>query len=144
MNDAQTVPAMIFGMASLLGSIFFIIGLLFHIFQTKKEKRCDVQTYGKVIDIIARNNDGSMVYFPKIEYSIGSTKYVKEASYGSNPCHFQIGQDLEVFYNPDNYEDYYIANDNTFSFLAKIFMLVGLAIFIIFGIICGIVFYVFR
>ena len=102
----------------------------------KKETNCTSSTYGKVTDIVRHqsyDSDGgySSIWHPVFEYNVGELKFIKESPYGSSQSKYAIGQDVEVYYNPEDYNEYYLAGDTIPKTLATIFILVGIvAIFI--------------
>lgn len=110
-----------------VGVIFLIVGIVALNNGKEKEINCTSKTYGKVINIVEYSNSDSLVYYPVFEYNIGELKFIKEFPWGSYPSKYVIGQYVEVYYSPENYNEYYIAGDTS----SKIF---GIS-FIIFGII---------
>lgn len=123
------------GIVTLVGIMFFIIGLAMLNNRMKKEKNCTVKTNGKVIDIVKeKSNDtqGYTYYFhPVFEYNIGELKFVKKSSIGTSEQKYAIGQDVEILYNPENYHEYYVVGDNKQKRLAIIFTIVGIIVIII-------------
>ena len=99
----------------------------------RKEKKtdCTSMTYGKVTDIVRHqryDSDGGYIssWYPVFEYNIGELKFIKESLYVSFQSKFAIGQDIEVYYNPEDYNEYYIAGDTLLKTLATIFTIVGI------------------
>lgn len=124
---------------ALFGITFFIIGIVIHNNNKKKEINCTSMTYGKVIDIVRHRNsdDSSSTWHTVFEYNIGELKFRKESPYGSSQQKYAIGQDLEIYYNPENYNEYYIAGDTLPRTIAIIFAIVGIGATTI-AIICAI------
>lgn len=123
--------AIIPGMFGLVGIIFFIIGIFLIINRKKKEKNCTSKTYGKVIDIVkVRYNDVgkgySYMWHPVFEYNIGNQKLIKQSAYGKVKCNYAIGQNVEIYFNPENYNEYYVAGENIPITLGIIFTCVGI------------------
>ena len=119
------------GIWALIGFIFLIIGIAIHNNRKKKEINCTSMTYGKVTDIVRHqsyDSDGgySSSWHPVFEYNIGKLKFIKESIYGSFQSKYAIGQDIEVYYNPEDYNEYYIAGDTLLKTLATIFTIVGI------------------
>jgi len=102
----------------LFGIFLFVLGIFsFHEIKKKKIK-CTSKTYGKVIDIIKRRGSTARGYFtwifyPVFEYNIGENKFVKESLHGTSDLKYIIGQEVEVYYNTEDYNEYYIAGDTT-------------------------------
>ena len=136
MSDTFMFLIMFSGILALIGVIFFIIGIAILTNWKKKEINCTSKTYGKVTDIVGRQyydrDDGySTSWYPVIEYNVGELKFIKESPYGSSHSKYTIGQDIEVYYNPEDYNEYYIAGDNLPKTLATIFTIVGIGAIII-------------
>lgn len=102
----------------------------------KKKRNCTSKTYGKVKNIVKRTypGDRTTTFHPVLEYNIGNLNFVKEYQYGSSICKYKIGQNIEIYYNPENYNEYYVAGDNTSIFLWIIFGVIGIVaiIFLLF------------
>ena len=122
------------GMFILVGIIFFTIGITILNKRKKKEKNCIMKTNGKVVDIVKEiriDTDGYTYYFhPIFEYNIGKLKYVKKSTVGTSKPKYAIGQNVEILYNPEDYNEYYIAGDNMQKRLATIFTITGTIIII--------------
>lgn len=136
MSDTLMFVIIFSGVWTLVGVVFLIIGIVMINNRKKKEINCTSMTYGKVTDIVRHENydsDGgySSSWHPVFEYNIGELKFIKESPYGSSQSKYAIGQDIEVYYNPEDYNEYYIAGDTLPKTLATIFTMVGIgAIFI--------------
>ncbi len=51
---------------------------------------------------------------------------ILESACGSSQSKYAIGQEVEVYYNPEDYNEYYIAGDTLPKTLAIIFTIVGI------------------
>lgn len=136
MNDISMFFIMFAGVLGLIGIIFFIIGIIMVINRKKKEKECTSKTYGKVKDVARHqtyNSDGgySYTWHPVFEYNIGELKFIKESIYGSSEAKYAIGQDVEIYYNPEDYNEYYVVGDAQSKNLGVIFTIVGIVVIII-------------
>lgn len=136
MSDTIMFAIMFSGIWSLVGIIFFIVGIVMLNKTKKKELNCTSKTYGKVTDIVRhqsydRHGRYSSSWHPVFEYNIGELKFIKESPYGSSESKYAIGQNLEVYYNPKDYNEYYIAGDTTPKTLAIILTIVGVSALII-------------
>ena len=124
------------GIWALIGVIFFVIGIALLNNRKKKEINCTSKTYGKVTDLVRHENyneDGgySTSWHPVIEYNVGELKFIKESVYGSSQSKYAIGQDVEIYYNPEEYNEYYIVGDTLPKTCATIFTIVGIGAIII-------------
>lgn len=146
--DEKILFVIIFsGVWSLLGTIFLIIGIVILKNRKLKEMNCTSKTYGKVTDIVRHrnydNNGGySSSWHPVFEYKIGELKYIKESIYGSSSSKFAVGQDVEIYYNPEDYNDYYVATETLSKTLGKIFTGVGIGAIIVAILVAILVIYV--
>lgn len=136
MSDKLMFIIIFSGIWAVIGFIFFIIGIVMLNNRKKKEINCTSKTYGKVTDIVRRqryDSDGgySSSWHPVFEYNIGELKFIKESPYGSSQSKYAIGQDIEVYYNPENYNEYYISGDTLSKTLATIFTIVGIGAIIV-------------
>ena len=140
--------AIVAGIFGLIGIIFFLIGIIMIINRKKKDKNCTSTTYGKVIDIVkvrykSVGNGYSYMWHPVFEYNVGSQKLIKKSAYGGTKCKYAIGQDVQIYFNPQNYNEYYVAGDNIQKTLGIIFTCVGI-VFIIIAIFLALLIFAFS
>lgn len=131
MNNVLMFVIIFSGIWGLLGIIFLIIGIAMLNNRKKKEIKCTSKTYGKVTDIVKHeeyNSDRgySTSWHPVFEYNIGDLKFIKESLYGSYEAKYAIGQDVEIYYNPEDYNEYYVLGEKLPKTIAKIFTAVGI------------------
>lgn len=135
MSEEMLFVVIFSGVWGLVGLIFLIIGFIMIKIRKRKEEKCTCKIFGKVKDITRRqtySSDGySSTLHPVFEYNIGGLTYVKESQTGSFQCKYAIGQDIEIFYNPNNPHEYYVVGEKLNKILRNIFSIVGgLCIFI--------------
>ena len=136
MNNTLMFVIIFSGIWGLIGIIFSIIGIVMLKNRKNKEIKCTSKVYGKVKDIVRHqsyDSDGGYSYswHPVFEYNIGELKFIKESSYGSSQSKYAIGQNVEIFYNPEDYNEYYVAGDTLPKTLGTIFTVVGIIAIII-------------
>ena len=120
------------GIFGLVGAIFLAIGIFILRGQRRKLQRCTSRTWGKVTDLIEhRDRDGKRFWHPVFEYTVGDRKYIKESGYGSSPSRFAIGQNVVVYFNPNDFEDYFAEGETAPDLLGKIFTAVGAVLLVI-------------
>ena len=128
----------------LTGTIFTLTGVLLLLIRSKRKANCTSVTKGTVTDIVKRTGiydkeyGYSTLWHPVFEYTVDGVKYVKESNYGTTKAKFGIGQELEILYNPDNNNEYYVKEENGPKTLGVIFTIVG-SILLVAGIILRIV-----
>lgn len=136
MSDMLIFVILFSGIWFFIGLIFLVIGIVMLNNRKKKEINCTSKTYGKVTDIVRRqrydsDNRHSSSLYPVFEYNIGDLKFIKESSYGSFQSNYAIGQDIEVYYNPEDYNEYYVPGDSLPKTMATIFTIIGIVAIII-------------
>lgn len=124
------------GIFGLLGFTFSVIGICILRNRKKKEKNCTSKIYGKVKDVIRHqsySSDGgyNSSWHPVYEYNVGELKFIKESLYGSSQSKFAIGQDIEIYCNPENYNEYYVPEENLPNIIGKTFTIIGIVMIII-------------
>ncbi len=125
----------------LVGLALLIAGIYTMIKQNKKKTVCTSKTYGRVIDIVEHVNhdsDGiSVTRHPVFEYNIGGENIAEEHPYGRTHSNYNIGQEVEIYYNPENYHEHYIGGDNTPKIQSIILLISGVAT-VVLGVVLGI------
>ena len=120
------------GIFGLVGAIFLAIGIFILRGHRRKLQRCTSRTWGKVTDLIEhRDRDGKRFWHPVFEYTVGDRKYIKESGYGSSPSPFAVGQNVVVYFNPSDFEDYFTEGETAPDLLGKIFTAVGAGLLVI-------------
>lgn len=110
---------------SLFGLFWIMRGIIIFKNMEKNKSVCTSKTSGKVIDI--EEYKGKMIaYNPVFEYTVGDYKYVKEYTYGSNVIPYKIGQEVEIYYNPNKPDQYYVEGDTLYKMVAKIIIFLGI------------------
>ena len=95
-----------------LGTILFIIGITLIIIILLRQKRCNCQTNGVVVDVEVTSTydrklrTHSKFYTPVIKYSVEGKQYEKK-SWGSAEER-EIGQEVLVHYNPNKRTSFYV------------------------------------
>ena len=125
------------GIFGLVGAIFLAIGIFILQGHRRMLQRCTSRTWGKVTDLIEhRDRDGKRFWHPVFEYTVGDRKYIKESGYGSSPSPFAVGQNVAVYFNPNDFEDYFAEGETAPDLLGKIFTAVGAGL-LVFGILAA-------
>ena len=136
MYDKWRFIAIFSGVWALIGIVFFIIGTSIRRNRKKKVQRCTSHTYGKVVDLVrreSRDSDGnySSSWHPVFEYRIGGLTFIKESNFGRSQAKFAIGQNVEIYYNPENYNEFYVPEETLPNTLGVIFAAVGIVAFLV-------------
>ena len=135
MNDTLILALSIGGTFVVTGIVFLIAGIVMKNNSQKIRERCTQKTIGKVIDIAKIEMDRyDYTWVPIFEYMVGERKFKKESRYGGVQNKYKIGQEIEVYYNPENPNDSYIGKEEGKStgFFAIIIgaTVIGIGIFV--------------
>jgi len=132
--------------------IFIAIGIFLIFYSIRKQQKCTEVVTGTVVDISREEHfdsssnsrgsnssisiDGHSINFgnsnrnirlyPIYEYTVGENTYVKRSSSSSSSAF--IGQKVEIHYNPENPNDFYVGNNIIGIIVGVIFVVVGLFI----------------
>lgn len=115
------------GIWCLVGVIFGLIGgfMLYH--RRQKERTCTMYTSATVTDVVRRrhhstNGYRSTYFHPVFSYYVGGQEIVTESHFGSSKPKFTVGQTVELFYDPDRPERYYVPEETVGNLLGWIFV----------------------
>ncbi len=108
-----------------LGVLFIGIGGFIWHGNTQFQQRALV-TKGRVIDMRASRSDDGTVYYPVVSYRLqdGALRQL-ESSVGTNPPRFQVGDEVEVLYDPQKISDVRLKADVEFAVIPIVFIGVG-------------------
>lgn len=126
----------------IFGGIFIIASIGLSIFINNKKKNCTKEATAKIKEIIVSENrdnvDGFLMVseYPKLEYDINGEHIEKVSSIGYMPKKYSVGQEVEICYNPNKYDDFCIKGDKTANIVRNVFVAVGIGMFIIGIIFC--------
>ena len=119
------------------GVMFLLVGLIFvvvGIFVLKQDEglqqRCTEETIGTVVEVIRETSydtdDGYVdTYYPVIEYKVGDRTITKKSNIGESSSKYTVGQQIEICYNPNNVEEYFIKGDTSLDLMGKLFIALG-------------------
>lgn len=112
---------------------FLIPGIVMLKIHKKKKARCTSKTYGEIVDVIKVTPPADYAYWqPIIEYKIGDSKFIEQSHSSSKyPTNFTVGEKVEIYYNPENYDDFYIVGHTDYSCAGKFCTIIGASIIII-------------
>lgn len=126
MNDTVIGVVIFSGVLGLIGIIFCIIGIEILINRKSKKMNCTSKVYGKVIKIIRKQHYSIRTrtyidnWYPVFEYSIGELKFIQTSTYGTLlPSYEKIGQEVELYFNPQNFNEYYVKEETKPEISAK-------------------------
>lgn len=119
----------------LVGFIFFGISIGFTKIIKHKKRVCNQKVNAKVINM-TRNRTNTLInynhntsWYPIYEYWVDNQRIQRCSHVGGTRKSFQIGQEVELFINPNNPKEFYNPMDQM-VILKMVFMVIG---FIFFG-----------
>lgn len=113
----------------ILGVIHIISGLIL----INKNRKCTCLTTGKIIDNVQRevrdsDNHYRRYYYSLCEYYVDGIRCVRETKVGSMNPKFEIGQVVQVHYNPKNCHEGYIDGEASYKVLGIVLLVIGFLI----------------
>ena len=107
------------------------VGIILGAKQYRLEKVCTATTTGTVTELSTSENDDEITYYSTVEFEIDGKKYKQETS---NSNEVTKGQEVTVFYDPDDHDSYYIKGVSNKSFMmivvGGVFLVAGLGMLI--------------
>ena len=116
----------------LFGMLFAAAGVGVFFSTNRLKKACTESAEGTVIRYEARGTNRGRSYFMTFSYTVNDVKYVQTNSGDAFRKHKE-GDKIQVYYNPDNPDQFYIKEISSFL-LSFVFVLfgVGLMVFSLF------------
>lgn len=134
MLDARIYIAVIFAG---IGLLFLIIGIFVAVFFRKRRENASAVTIARVADIIWRRGNDGGCYYPVFEYYANGSVRRVTSSFGSSPCRYKEGEEVEIHYNTQKPEQIWAERDEGIKkLLCGIFIGIG-GLFMVIGIVMG-------
>lgn len=115
-----------------IGVIFIVGGIVVLNQGNSLKKRCTEETIGTVVEFIREVDfDNKSTYFPVIEYQAGDRTISQKSRAGQNPPKYKEGEQIEIYYNPNNVQEYIIKGDSTSSFLGILVIVLGAIVVVV-------------
>ncbi len=108
----------------LFGAIFIGVGVIVGIVRKTQEKNCTYKITATVLDNERGSNDSSALY-PVYYYSYLGKEYTVKSSSGSYPPKFSVGEEVEMYIDPDDPKRYFVPVDNTTKIISIVFKIIG-------------------
>ena len=110
----------------LFGLFFVVIGVAVIMFQKKQNNKCTEVTTATVIDNVHPGYGSSVRKFmPVFQYTVNGQTVTQKSTIARKPKKYEIGDQVELRYNPNNINEYYVPGYTSKS-LGIIFILAGL------------------
>ena len=110
-----------------IGVLFIIVGIVAMNLGNGLKKRCTEKTIGTVVEIVCREQSDYTrpTYFPVIEYQAGDSTVSQMSNSGEYPSKYEVGDQVEIYYNPNNVQEYIIKGDSNPNFVGIIAIVLG-------------------
>lgn len=123
----------------IIGVVFIAVSIFAISSYQHLQKVCTGKVYGTVIDLVERRSTStsnghrrtSYSYAPVVQFMVNGREYTVESNTSTNPPSHQVGDTIEVHYNPDNPEETYFEKDAVALILGVVFGVIGFALIII-------------
>ena len=115
----------------IVGFVFLGIGIGTLVKKRKGYKVCTAVTTGSVKEFVRHVHSAShtsmdpKICYPVIEFYANGQNYEVRSSYGTTKPRFEIGQKVEIHYNPAKPSDFFIEGDSIPKKLSIAFILAG-------------------
>lgn len=102
---------------AILGLIFLVISMVIGRKIEQKQVNCTQRTVAKVITmnrVTSRDSYSTptISWYPVYEYYIGEQRIEKQSNFGQDKQIFYDGQQVELYYNPADWNEYYVPEEN--------------------------------
>lgn len=119
----------------IFGIIFLAVGIFVLVNGGNMAKKCTEPITAEVINIEkseSTDEDGftSYTYTPIVEYTVGDKTVAKSSGKGASAPEYQIGDKIDLLYNPNNVEEFIIAGDNSYKIIGIVGIVVGALVLI--------------
>lgn len=113
-----------------IGLIFMIVARIIETLNIDKKERCSYTTFATITGQSTKTDSkGSTSYYPIYTYTYAGKEYTAVSSTTDSTIKKRIGDEVEIFLNPDDPEDSYIADyQKTIRLLHRIFQIIGVVL----------------
>jgi hypothetical protein len=119
-DEDEKAAAMVF----LAGIICASIGFFGLRHEKNLKESCTISTIGTVVDMVRGSSRKRKTLYPVFQYIAGGRMIKKKSSWGG--FGFAIGQEVTIFYNPENVEEYYVKDGaKSAKFFWYVFLVTG-------------------
>ena len=112
----------------LFGAVFFTTGSKIGKTRKNMEKRCTYKLTATVCENVRSSSSDSNSVFPVFLYYYNGKSYKMESSSGSYPPQFKVGEEVEMYIDPDSPEVFFVPADTTTKTISHVFSIVGAVI----------------
>ena len=123
---------------AIIGIILIGIGVFLYFKSNELAKNCTAEATATVVDMredfetSADTGDFRYIYYPVVSYEVNGRVIEKELGSGSNTPDYRINDKIAILYNPNNVEEFIVANENhnlawiITSAIGGVFLIIGI------------------
>jgi len=121
----------------IIGGIFLLVGIMLIVKYVKRKIKCTASVSGEVVGYreelshSSHSHSSHMVYYPIFTYYFNGEWHRKEGSLGRGNQKYDIGEHVELLCDPQNPEEFLIANDKASPIVAIVCALMGLVVVVL-------------
>ena len=110
-----------------IGLVFMIVSRIIQTMNVNKKERCSYTTSATVIGHSENtDSDGHTAYYPVYTYTFAGNEYTVTSSVSDSTRQKHAGEEIDIFLNPDDPEDSYIAEyQKSVKVLRRAFQIIG-------------------
>ncbi len=149
MEDKMLFIAIFSGIFCGIGLIFLMVSWIITAVIADRKKNCTSKAVGTVTDLVRSTNyhdrnSHARGFHPVVQYTTdkGETLSVTSAV-STNPPKYKVGDIVNVKYDPNKPQKFYIDGDNTINIVKIVFLCVGSGL-IVLGLLVGILVFIFA
>ncbi|NLT08739.1 MAG: DUF3592 domain-containing protein [Ruminococcus sp.] len=108
-------------------SVFVIVALVMYLGDKKREKICTEKLTAVVCENRPRksSDSDSVTYQPIFEYVYNDHKYITGSKTASSPAEFSVGEEVELYIDPDDPTTIYVPSEKTSFWICCLFGGIG-------------------
>lgn len=127
MNDQLMFILIFCGVWGLVGIVFLAVGQGMAASRRKRLQCCTERVWGRVVDILPHyGHEGGVTLSPMVEYETPQGLMRQCSSFSSSRCRYAIGQQVTVWYDPQDPSLWYMEEENASRLFTTIFTAVGI------------------
>lgn len=119
-------------MAKLIGAFIVLIGVLIIYQEINKRLKCKELTKGKIVDfnekVKIKNGREKISRYPIFEYLANDMMVRGNFNERSKMHPYKLGDEVDIYYNKNNVEEFYIKGNSDSIFLSIIIIGMGLLV----------------
>lgn len=129
-------PSLLLIFFSLVCAILMVVGIVCFITPIKKKGACTETVQAAVVDDIIEHSDRKVddgmrtvadYHYPVYQFIYKGEEYTIKSSVGTDPARYEIGDELDLYINPSNPNEFYDPSDvTTYIVLGIVFGVIGL------------------